>query len=185
MSIYIVEPFADGNHFVGHNGIQVKNTKLINGDYNRMHGVIQSLAIDMLKKANIWAVREPMKMFHGLVPRECLHRYCTQIRATKDFIIPDIVTHNVMNRHETNNILRRKSEIKSGSEKGKQSVKSYRNRYKHLGDTLSPGDESKPLTSAYRPYGEDYAECLVIGNFGEINNGFRKFSLWYRKIFAR
>ena len=57
---YILENLADGNHYIGRNkkcvdghGIAVKNAMLINGDYIRMHGAIQSLAMGMLKKAKI------------------------------------------------------------------------------------------------------------------------------------
>ena len=63
---HILQPFADGHHFIGRNatmvdahGIMVKNAMLINGDYHRMHANIQSLIIDMFKKAKIWAIREP------------------------------------------------------------------------------------------------------------------------------
>jgi len=63
---HILQPFADENHFIGRNatvvdahGIVVKNAMLINGDYHRMHANIQSLIIDMFKKAKIWAIREP------------------------------------------------------------------------------------------------------------------------------
>ena len=51
---HILQPFADGHHFVGRNatvvdahGIMVKNANLINGDYKRMHASIQSLIVDM------------------------------------------------------------------------------------------------------------------------------------------
>jgi len=43
-----------------------------------MHASIQSLIIDMFKKAKIWAIREPQNMFHGLVPAEILKQYCDQ-----------------------------------------------------------------------------------------------------------
>ena len=53
----ILMGFADGNHFIGRNtamvdpyGIAVKNAMLIHGDYIRMHGTIQTLLMDMLKK---------------------------------------------------------------------------------------------------------------------------------------
>ena len=54
---FILKGFADGNHFIGRNkamvdlyGIAVKNAMLIQGDYIQMHGLIQTLAMDMLKK---------------------------------------------------------------------------------------------------------------------------------------
>ena len=74
---HILQPFADGHHLIGRNatlvdvyGIMVKNAMLINGNYPRMHASIQSLIIDMFKKARIWAIREPQNMFHFLVPGE-------------------------------------------------------------------------------------------------------------------
>jgi len=60
---HILQPFADGHHFIGRNatmvdghGIIVKSAMLINGDYHRMHASIQSLIIDMFKKAKIWVL---------------------------------------------------------------------------------------------------------------------------------
>jgi len=57
---HILQPFLDGHHFIGRNatvvdvhGIMVKNAMLINGDYHRMHASIQSLLVDMFKKANM------------------------------------------------------------------------------------------------------------------------------------
>ena len=97
---HILQPFADGHHFIGRNatmvdahGIMVKNAMLINGDYHRMHASIQSLVIDMFKKAKIWAIREPQNMFHGLVPAGVLQQYCDQ-HSIKEFIIPDIMTYD-------------------------------------------------------------------------------------------
>ncbi len=96
---HILQPFADGHHFVGRDatvvdahGIMVKNAKLMNSDYQRMHASIQSLIIDMFKKAKIWAIRDPQNMFHGLVPAEILKEYCDQ-HSIKEFIIPDIMTY--------------------------------------------------------------------------------------------
>jgi len=98
---FILEGFADGSYFIGRNkavvdpyGISVKNAMLLQGDYIRMHGVIQTMRMDMLRKAKVWAVREPQHMFHGLVPTDYLRRYCEEQRKTKDFIISDIVTQN-------------------------------------------------------------------------------------------
>ena len=68
-------------------GIMVKNAMLINGDYHRMHASIQSLIIDMFKKAKIWAIREPQNMSHGLVPAEILKQYCDQ-RSIKNLSFP-------------------------------------------------------------------------------------------------
>ena len=71
---FILKGFADGNHFIGRNkatvdpyGIAVKNATLIHGDYIWIHGIIQTLTMDMLKKAKVWAIREPQHIFHGHV----------------------------------------------------------------------------------------------------------------------
>jgi len=89
---HIFQLFTDGHNFVGRNstvvdahGIMVKNAMLINGDYHHMHASIQSLIVDMLKKAKIWAIREPQNMFHGLVPARILKEYCDQ-HSIKEFI---------------------------------------------------------------------------------------------------
>ena len=54
----ILEGFADGNHFIGRNkavvdpyGIAVKNAMLMQGDYIRMHGTIQTMIMNMHKKS--------------------------------------------------------------------------------------------------------------------------------------
>ena len=98
---FILEGFADGNYFIGRNkavvdpfGVSVKNAMFLQGDYIRMHGLIQTMIMDMLKKAKVWTIREPQQMFHGLLPREYLRRYCEEQRTTKDFIIPDIMTQD-------------------------------------------------------------------------------------------
>ena len=60
---FILKNFTDGNHFIGRNkvtvdpyGIAAKNDMLLQGDYLRMHGMIQTFAMDMLKKAKVWAM---------------------------------------------------------------------------------------------------------------------------------
>ena len=100
MESHILEPFADGNHFIGRNGLEVdgfgiavKNTMLINRDYQIMQSMIQGVAMDMLKMAKIYALREPQNMFHGLVAPGYLKTYCEQHTA-KDYVIPDIMTYN-------------------------------------------------------------------------------------------
>ena len=95
-------------------GIMVKNAMLINGDYHRMHASIQSLIIDMFKKAKIWAIREPQNMFHGLVPAEILKEYCDQ-HSIKEFIIPDIMTYDHPHRERSGRVIlqRRIFEVKT------------------------------------------------------------------------
>ena len=107
---HILQPFAYGHHFIGRNatmvdahGIMVKNA-LINGDYHRMHASIQSLIIDMFKKAKIWAIREPQNMFHGLVPAEILKEYCDQ-HSIKEFIIPDTMTCDHPHRERSGRVI--------------------------------------------------------------------------------
>ena len=88
--------FADGHHFVGRNstvvnayGITVKNAMLMIENYQRMHASIQSLIIDIFKKAKIWAIREPQNIFHGFVPADILKQYCDQY-SMNEFVLPDI-----------------------------------------------------------------------------------------------
>jgi len=104
---HILQPFADGHHFIGRNaalvdayGIMVKNAMLINGDYHRMHASIQSLIIDLFKKVRIWAIREPQNMFHGYVPANILKQYCDQ-HSIKEFTIPDIMTYDHPHRERS------------------------------------------------------------------------------------
>ena len=53
---HILQPFADGHHFIRHNatlvdayGIVIKNAMLMIEDYHRLHESMQSLIIDMIK----------------------------------------------------------------------------------------------------------------------------------------
>ena len=89
-------------------GISVKNAMLLQGDYIRMHGMIQTMIMDMLKKAKVWAVREPQHMFHGLVSTEYLRRYCKEQRTTKGFIIPDIMTQDHPYRQRNGRYLKKR-----------------------------------------------------------------------------
>jgi len=67
---HILQPFADGHHFIGH----------------RTHAGIRSRIIVMFKKAKIWAIREPQNIFHGHVLADILKQYCDQ-HSIKEFII--------------------------------------------------------------------------------------------------
>jgi len=51
----------------------------------------------------------------------------------------------------------------------------YLNRCKKLDEKIAPGDNSRPFISAYKSYGNGGVEHLVVGNFGEINKGFKQF----------
>ena len=93
---HILQPFADGHHFIRHNatlvdayGIMIKNAMLMIGDYHRMHESMQSLIIDMFKKAKLWDISEPQIMIHGLVP----YRYCDQ-HSIKEFIISNVMNYD-------------------------------------------------------------------------------------------
>ena len=200
---FILEGFADGNHFIGRNkavvdpyGISVKNAMLLQGDYIRMHGTIQTMIMDMLKKAKVWAIREPQHMFHGLVPTEYLRRYCEEQRTTKDFIIPDIMTQDHPCKQRNGRYVKQKRiyeiktmrvdsrrtiycpvnpQLQAVEKRANASSKSYLNRCKKLDEKIAPGDNSRPFTSAYKPYGNGGVEHLVVGNFGEINKGFKQF----------
>jgi len=108
---HILQPFADGHHFIRRNatlvdahGIMVKNAILINGDYHRMHASIQSLIIDMFKKAKIWAIREPQNMFHDLVLVDTLKQYCDH-HSIQEFIIPDIMTYGHPHRERSGRVM--------------------------------------------------------------------------------
>jgi len=109
----ILQPFADGHHFIGRNatlvdacGIMVKNAILINEDYHSIHASIQSLIIDMFKKAKIWAILEPQNMFHGPIPADILKQYCDQ-HSIKEFIIPDIMTYDHPHRERSGWVVRK------------------------------------------------------------------------------
>jgi len=112
---FILKGFSDGNHFIGRNkavvdpyGISVKNAMLMQGDYIRMHGTIQTMIMDLLKKAKVWAVREPQHIFHGPVPTEYLRRYCEEHQTTKAFIISNIMTHDHQYRQGNGRYLKQK-----------------------------------------------------------------------------
>jgi len=71
--------------FIGHNiaivdanGIVENNAMRININYHHMHASIQSVFINMLKEAKLWAIREPHIMFHSLVPANILKQYCNE-----------------------------------------------------------------------------------------------------------
>ena len=208
---HILQPFADGHHFVGRNatvvdahGIMVKNAMLINGDYHRMHASIQSLIIDMFKKAKIWAIREPQNMFHGLVPADILKQYCDQ-HSIKEFIIPDIMTYDHPHRERSGRVIlqRRIFEVKTMRVDSRMSKYNPRNpsrravdkrvaeieahytkRAKKLDATFAAGNNSNPFLSAYKSYGINGIDSLVVGHFGEVNKGFKQLICSLAKVAA-
>jgi hypothetical protein len=199
---HILEPFADGNHFIGRAGnavdgygIAVKNANLVGGDYIRMHSRIQTVVMDMLKMAKVYAVREPQNMFHGLVRPDYLKTYCQQITGI-DSIVPDIMTfdHPTKQRNGKIAMKRRILEVKTiradtgmniynpgrpkrrGVDKKAGYIQAdYLNRCKRLDEGIAPGDQARPFTAAYKSYGEKGVDQMVIGNFGEVNAEFKKF----------
>jgi len=76
-------------------GIMVKNAMLINGDYHRMHASIQSLIIDMFKKAK-------------LMNRKACFMALSQQRFSKNIeycIIPDIMTNDYPHRERSERVI--------------------------------------------------------------------------------
>jgi len=143
---------------------------LINGYYHRMYANIQSLIIGMLKKAKIWAIREPQNMFHGLIPAEILKEYCDQ-HSIKECIIPDIMTYDYPHRERSGRVVlqRRIFEVKTmrvdsrmnkynprnsnrrAVEKRVAEIEAhYTKRAKKLDTTFAAGNNSNPFFSAYK-----------------------------------
>jgi len=66
-------------------------------------------------------------------------------------------------------------QLKAVEKRANASSKSYLNRCKKLDDKIAPRDNSRPIASAYKSYGNGGVEHLVVGNFGEINKVFKQF----------
>ena len=161
-----------------------------------MHGIILTLTMDMLKKAKVWAIREPQHIFNGHVAREHLHQYCEQQRTTKDFIIPDIMAHDHPCKQRNRKYVRQSRifeiktmwvdsrqtiycpgnpQLQAVEKQVKLSSASYLNRCKKLGKEIPPSNTSRPFMTAYQSYGDGGVDHLVIGNFRDLNKGFKKF----------
>jgi len=159
-----------------------------------MHASIQSLIIDMFRKAKIWAIRKPQNMFHGLVPAEILKQYCDQ-HSIKKFIIPDIMTYDHPHRERSGRVVlqRRIFEVKTmrvdrrmnnynprnpnrrAVEKRVAEIEAhYTKRANKLDATFAAGNSSNPFLSAYKSYGTNGIDSLVVGHFGEVNKGFKQ-----------
>ena len=140
--------------------------------------------------------REPQHLFHSHVSREYLRQYCGQQRTTKDFIIPDIMTHDHPRKQRNGKYVRQSRifEIKTMRVDSRQTIycpgnpqsravekwvklssASYLNRCKKLDKKIAPDDTSRPFTTAYQSYGDGGVDHLVVGNFGEVNKGFKNF----------
>ena len=64
---------------------------------------------------------------------------------------------------------------KAVEKRAKSSSASYLNQCKKLDKKLALGDTSNPFTTAYQSYEDGGVDHLIVGNFGEINKGFKKF----------
>jgi len=49
----------------------------------------------------------------------------------------------------------------------------YMKRAKKLDATFAAGDNFNPFLSAYKSYGMNGIDSLVVGHFGEVNKGFK------------
>jgi len=50
----------------------------------------------------------------------------------------------------------------------------YTKRAKKLDVTFAAGNNSNPFISAYKSYGMNGIDSLVVGHFGEVNKGFKQ-----------
>jgi len=50
----------------------------------------------------------------------------------------------------------------------------YTKRAKKLDATFAAGNNSNPFLSAYKSYGINGIDSLVVGHFGEVNKGFKQ-----------
>ena len=50
----------------------------------------------------------------------------------------------------------------------------YTKRAKKLDATFAAGYDSNPYLSAYKSYGMNGIDSLVVGHFGEVNRGFKQ-----------
>ena len=87
LSSHILQPFADGHHSIGCNaievdahGIIVKNVMLINGDCHRTHSSIQSLIVNMFKKAKYRLFANRKTYFMALPQQKCSKNIVINIR---------------------------------------------------------------------------------------------------------
>jgi len=158
----------------------------------------------MFKRVKIWAIREPQNMFHGLVPAEILKQYCDQ-HSIKEFIIPDIMTYDHLHRERSGRVLlqRRIFEVKTFRDDSRMNKYNPRNpnrravekriaeieahytkRAKKLDATFAAGNNSNPFLSAYKSYGINGIDSLVVGHFGEVNKGFKQLTCSLAKVAA-
>jgi len=60
----------------------------------------------------------------------------------------------------------------------------YTKRAKKLAVIFAAGNNSNPFLSAYKSYGMNGIDSLVVGHFGEVNKGFKQFIRSLAKVAA-
>ena len=60
----------------------------------------------------------------------------------------------------------------------------YTKQAKKLDVTFAAGNNSNPFLSAYKSYGMNGIESLVVGHFGEVNKGFTQLICSLTKVAA-
>ena len=60
----------------------------------------------------------------------------------------------------------------------------YTRRAKKLDATFAAGNNSNPFLSAYKSYGTNGIDSLVVGHFGEVNKGFKQLICSLAKVAA-
>ena len=60
----------------------------------------------------------------------------------------------------------------------------YTRRAKKLDVTFAAGNNSNPFLSAYKSYGMNGIDSLVVGHFGEVNKGFKHLICSLAKVAA-
>ena len=74
-----------------------------------------------------------------------------------------------MNKYNSRNPDRRAAEKRVAEIEGH-----YTKRAKKLDVTFAAGNNSNPFISAYKSYGMNGIDSLVVGHFGEVNKGFKQ-----------
>ena len=69
----------------------------------------------------------------------------------------------------------RNPQLKAFEKRVNSSMKAYLNRCKKLDEKIASEDNSRSFTSACKSYGNGSVAYLVVGNFGELNKGFKQF----------
>ncbi len=129
-------------------------------------------------------------MFHGLVLAEILKEYCDQHSIT-EFIIPDIMTNDHPHRERSGRVMlqRRIFKVKTMREDSRMNKYNPRNPNRRAVEKRAAENEAhhtkrakkldvtfaaNPFLSAYKSYGINEIDSLVVGHFGEVNKGFKQ-----------